>query len=418
MLAINHLTGGLTFTATFCAFQDVNIFEKPEYLALTIFGSLAPDIDNTKSLIGKVFYPIAKKIQEHWGHRTVTHSFLACIVFTMFFATLQTLTGAEHLTIIAFFSYLSHLIFDMCTKSGLPFFYPLNRYRCVLPANPNLRLRTGDVKQEAIVFLCFILLNLLSVDLAANGFWSTYNKAFLTFSHLQRELIHNPKPLEVTIQNKHTGQIQKAFLVEAGADKAMLLDSIHFFEASTMNDKILDFEHVESKEVKEIIFEQITADSVNKLLNGNILKARIFGSKEFTYRHKILKTATSINIGMTKDLMVYELVDETENEELQKKLLQIKIFEERDKQTMSKMDLKSLEVELSKLQKEYENLSNFEKTKAVKRMQILKTEISNFKIYKPNLDEAQAKLEKLNNKEIIPTYFSGVVKTIEFKKAS
>ncbi|MBB6463862.1 metal-dependent hydrolase [Flammeovirga kamogawensis] len=121
MLAINHLCGGLTFTATFCSFQDINIFEKPEYLALTVFGALAPDIDNTKSLIGKLFYPIAKKIQEHWGHRTATHSFLACIVFTMFFATVQALTGAENLTTIAFFSYLSHLIFDMCTKSGLPF---------------------------------------------------------------------------------------------------------------------------------------------------------------------------------------------------------------------------------------------------------------------------------------------------------
>ncbi|MBB6462274.1 hypothetical protein [Flammeovirga kamogawensis] len=45
MLAINHLCGGLTFTATFCAFQDINIFEKPEYLALT------SDIDNTKSFL-------------------------------------------------------------------------------------------------------------------------------------------------------------------------------------------------------------------------------------------------------------------------------------------------------------------------------------------------------------------------------
>ncbi|QWG10787.1 hypothetical protein [Flammeovirga kamogawensis] len=131
-----------------------------------------------------------------------------------------------------------------------------------------MRLRTGDVKQEAIVFFCFVLLNLLSMDLVANGFWSTYNKAFLTFSHIRRELIHNPKPLELTLQNKTTGAIKKAFVVEAKEEKAVLLDSIHFFEASAEVYTILDFEHINTKKEEKIIFERISVDSIGQLLRA------------------------------------------------------------------------------------------------------------------------------------------------------
>jgi len=60
MTAPNHVTGGIVFTGLFCSFFSVNIFANPLFIGMTIFGSLLPDIDHTKSWIGKLFYPIAK----------------------------------------------------------------------------------------------------------------------------------------------------------------------------------------------------------------------------------------------------------------------------------------------------------------------------------------------------------------------
>ena len=75
MTAPNHAIGGIGFTGLFCSIFTINIFSNPLYIFLTIFGSLLPDIDHTKSIIGKLFYPFAKWISIKFGHRTITHLF-------------------------------------------------------------------------------------------------------------------------------------------------------------------------------------------------------------------------------------------------------------------------------------------------------------------------------------------------------
>ncbi|MVM42250.1 hypothetical protein GO730_38790 [Spirosoma sp. HMF3257] len=86
----------------------------------------------------------------------------------------------------------SHLIFDMCTKQGIPLLYPFSRRPFVLPANPKLRLSANDFRSEAIVFLVFCCLNVFSYPLMAQGFWARYNRGFSTFEHLSREIKRKP----------------------------------------------------------------------------------------------------------------------------------------------------------------------------------------------------------------------------------
>jgi inner membrane protein len=80
MTAPNHITGGIVFTGLFCSFFSINIFANPIYFS-NYFRFLLPDIDHTKSWIGKSVYPIAKWLSRNYGHRTITHSIFDWIYF-------------------------------------------------------------------------------------------------------------------------------------------------------------------------------------------------------------------------------------------------------------------------------------------------------------------------------------------------
>jgi inner membrane protein len=189
MTAPTHILAGTVFTGIMCSFYNINLFQKTEYIIICALLSILPDIDTTKSLVGKIFYPLAWFIGRRFGHRTLTHS----LIFVLTVWTLLTaMTGLEIITDpgiikISLFALVSHIIIDMLTLQGVPFFYPFMRNACVIPGNPAYRFRTGDFKHEMIVcgisgLLCFTL-----QPLFANGFWTSYNRAFGTVQHVHRE---------------------------------------------------------------------------------------------------------------------------------------------------------------------------------------------------------------------------------------
>lgn len=143
MQGFNHIAGGLCFTGIFASFHDVNIFEKPEYLGVTIAFSLLPDVDHTRSIVGKIFYPLAKWLSIKFGHRTITHSLLFYLITLLSVRGFELLyLGHLNYTILVAYALASHLVFDMCTRQGIPLFYPFSTRPCVLPANPSMRLRS------------------------------------------------------------------------------------------------------------------------------------------------------------------------------------------------------------------------------------------------------------------------------------
>jgi inner membrane protein len=79
----NHVAGGVVFTGIYLSMFDVNIYSQPHFLFFTAFFSLLPDIDHTKSLIGKPFFPLARYLDRKSGHRTITHSLLCYFLLAL-----------------------------------------------------------------------------------------------------------------------------------------------------------------------------------------------------------------------------------------------------------------------------------------------------------------------------------------------
>ncbi|MDY7394051.1 metal-dependent hydrolase [Aureibaculum sp. 2210JD6-5] len=290
MTAPNHIAGGIVITGIFASLWNVNIFANPLYISLTIIGSLIPDIDHTKSIIGKLVYPLARWISIKFGHRTITHSigFITFLTVTMYMLEHFQFFGLEghSASLILFFSVFSHYLLDMATIQGIPLFYPIYRNPCVIPANVDLRITTGNLKQEGIALFIFALMVFFLQDLFQNGFWFTYNKKFNDIAHLEREFKNSNTLLKVNydfdlFQNNYTSS---GFLVYADFEKCIILsDTLITLDIYRQGQLIHKLEPVKTKDVLTVNtsnFSNITVDSINKILaNKFISQGKIFANK-------------------------------------------------------------------------------------------------------------------------------------------
>lgn len=113
MRAFNHVAGGLAFTGIFASFSDINIFSQPSFIAGTVIFSQLPDIDHTRSTIGKAIYPVAQWVSHRYGHRTITHSLPFFIGILVLIKTLEKLFSVPpEWSTIAGYGIGSYLIFD------------------------------------------------------------------------------------------------------------------------------------------------------------------------------------------------------------------------------------------------------------------------------------------------------------------
>jgi membrane-bound metal-dependent hydrolase YbcI (DUF457 family) len=193
MLAPTHGVFGLFLTLILLALFGVQEGLHWAILAVAIFGSIAPDIDLRKSLIGRLFWFISKPIERHFGHRTVTHSLigwgLASLLFGLCAASAFFLLDHFHYTptiatffkipesqaiphllriIVAFsIGYASHILLDMFNPRGVQLFWP-NDSRDVIPGNVKFRPNAGS-KAEAVVFVSFTLLLILALPISNYG---------------------------------------------------------------------------------------------------------------------------------------------------------------------------------------------------------------------------------------------------------
>lgn len=277
MTGTNHIAGGLAFTGIFCSIADLNIFEKPIYLGFTVFFALLPDIDHTKSLIGKLFYPLAKYLGRRFGHRTITHSLLFFVVFGLFVRFLEVLfPQLVNITVIYTFAFGSHLLFDMMTKQGVPLFYPFYRNPCVSPANPDFRISGRDFATEGIFFVCFCGILLFCQPLFARGFWTTYNRSFGTLKHLAQEFKKSENLLLCEYSYSKNGEKRtgKGFVVNATENEALIFDKNLF--VITSNEKFIDLKPEKTEKpykVEEIHFSNISPDSLKNLIKNRVLLA-------------------------------------------------------------------------------------------------------------------------------------------------
>jgi inner membrane protein len=207
MSGINHITGGIIFTGIFTSFWNINIFAKPEYLSLCAFTSILPDIDHTKSPIGKLFYPLSRYLDRNFGHRTITHSLLCFTILLICISVIEkTYTHNSNYSLIFAFSYASHLIFDMMTKEGVPLLYPFNNNPCVIPGNPDRRLQSGNFKTETIIFCLLIPIGISCKSLFENGFWTTFDRTFGNLKNINFEFRESPQLIKLTYEASYLGK--------------------------------------------------------------------------------------------------------------------------------------------------------------------------------------------------------------------
>ena len=292
MTMLNHVAGGTVFTAFFGALLfGINILASPFSIVATIIASVLPDIDHTKSWIGKCCYPLAKWINRRYGHRTITHGFpmmIAVIVLSSFIEGLY----FEELTFstIIGLGYLSHITFDMCTLQGVPALYPFNKSPFILIGNPENRIRTGDYRGEAIAFSVFLMWGVVtySSGLVQKGFWTTYNQAFATLQHLNSEFRRADDLLKINYKYKVGTEVVNGsgYCIESAEKKATVLhENGKWLVLDDLKMTILETMPVHTGKrfgFKNLSFINIGADSLNQLAaKYEVRKIDVVANQEF-----------------------------------------------------------------------------------------------------------------------------------------
>jgi inner membrane protein len=382
MQFFNHIAGGITFTGLFASFSDVNIFEKPEYIAVIVVASILPDIDHTRSLIGKAAYPLAKWISIKFGHRTITHSFIFLLAVLLVVKLIEAIyLNGNTYSIIIGYAILSHNIFDMVTKQGVAFWYPFSTRPCVLPGNPGMRLRTNDLRSEAVIFVVFCSLMLFCQPLFANGFWQQYNKTFLTYSHLERETRRRTDYLNITFLDKQKDTVGGMLITDIGTD-FIILKNETFERYSKEECKFLTLDHSSKiRKHRTLQILNVSPDSLKKHLQQPILKLQIQSNVDLNYFDGVAqKTGKAIEKEYVSNFDFYPQETDSTKDLLEIETLEIRIREEQSRYNreiqLIQNEIDDLEYDYSTGESRFPAMSDYEKGQWVRKRQDLKSDIA------------------------------------------
>lgn len=116
-------------------------------IAMTALGSLLPDLDHPKSILGSRFPLVAALGVKHRGWM---HSLLGLVVFS----TLAALISPSLVPGVTL-GYLLHLIADSLNPAGIAWFYPLYKKRWHI-----IGIRTGGVMEYVLnlLVICAIII--------------------------------------------------------------------------------------------------------------------------------------------------------------------------------------------------------------------------------------------------------------------
>jgi len=321
MNAPTHILGGYVFAGTMCSFTDVNVFGSPEYIVACAVFSVLPDIDTTKSAIGKICYPVAWVLYRKFGHRTITHSFLFLFfIWALFYALFRfEVIPNTDLVKIAVFSTIGHFVFDMITVSAIPLLYPFYKNRCVVPANPNYRFKSGDWRSEMIVIGICGLLVFTMQPLFANGFWTTYNRGFATIKHVDRENKNTEYYVVCEysyILNAETNE-GEAIVIDSKTNELILFDRSKVFTLKSDNPQLkVNYTRPRistiEKRFEDLKFFNIGYDSLQRMLSGKLASGLIQSNTNVRYIEDAITYYTNfIKFSNRFDFQIYAGVDTT-----------------------------------------------------------------------------------------------------------
>jgi inner membrane protein len=161
-----HLMAGLNTLWVLEALPGVQTESIVLIASAAAFGSLLPDLDASQSKIKhlkvggiKPFYLPAEAIYHQLGHRSFLHSLPGLAFIGIVCAALSPVAGWQA-ALALWLGYVSHLIADGVTKSGIPLLYPQAKRFRFLPRG--FRITTGSPAEEVVfVILSLSVLSLL-----------------------------------------------------------------------------------------------------------------------------------------------------------------------------------------------------------------------------------------------------------------
>ncbi|MBW2988946.1 metal-dependent hydrolase [Candidatus Woesearchaeota archaeon] len=117
------------------------------FIAVLLFFSVFPDIDNSSSKISKGLRPFSY-LSSLFSHRGVFHTvYFPLVISAVFFVF-----GLKFAGMAVIFGYLGHLLLDMATKKGVRLFYPLSRMKA------RGIIKVGSLAEKIIFFILGVLI--------------------------------------------------------------------------------------------------------------------------------------------------------------------------------------------------------------------------------------------------------------------
>lgn len=159
MMVVTHTVMSIALTSVAMGSAD------PLVLGLAAIAAQLPDVDTSKSVPGRVLFPVSHWIEQRFSHRSITHSFLATVLFGLICLPVL-IWGVAYWQALTW-GYFLGWFGDVFTKSGVTAFYP-SAARLVIPGNPRLRLSTRS-PAELFVLGVLLLVMLLSIAISSNG---------------------------------------------------------------------------------------------------------------------------------------------------------------------------------------------------------------------------------------------------------
>ncbi|MEK8021679.1 MAG: metal-dependent hydrolase [Candidatus Parabeggiatoa sp.] len=144
MITPTHITFSQTFYLASCIFWASPASPIGAFVAM--LASFIPDFDTRVSIPGRLIPNVSEWIHQHFGHRSITHAFIpqAIVWFILYVLVTYSYLSIDIVIAIAA-GWFSHSCADMLTKTGVFFWYPSRRYRCVAWKNPNFRCEVMSI---------------------------------------------------------------------------------------------------------------------------------------------------------------------------------------------------------------------------------------------------------------------------------
>ena len=115
MMFKTHLFFALFLALLIFNYYNINLV----FILILVLASILPDIDHSKSFIGRKLRPLSWLINFIFGHRKLIHSLFFVLILTLIIKMFS------NYYLAFLIGYVSHLFLDLLTKQGLQIFYPL-----------------------------------------------------------------------------------------------------------------------------------------------------------------------------------------------------------------------------------------------------------------------------------------------------